>query len=363
MNIGDAIVLFGVIQGFTTGAIILRLKRGNRSSNYLIASLLFVLGLTCFNLLIGNLNWYIRYNWVGQFIRFFPLLHAILIGPIIYLMVKSEADSQFLFKSVRGHLLVGIWSFIPHFVEIYRSIFQPSADYRLFMEVFFRYGDIVLWSTATVYLLLSRRLLLKTEAKGRIKLLQNFINLFLLFQFVIWLPFLVVYVSPWDHIIWENGIDYYFIYIPMVVLIYWVGTRWVMDSSGFKQAREKREVLLDAQELESKVIKLKEVVESEKLYLDVDLSLKSLAGRIPMPINHLSYVLNEGLSKNFNEFINEYRVEEVCKKLNDDAFDHLTIAALALSSGFKSVPTFQRTFKQVKGKTPKEFKKGQEINS
>ena len=357
MNFADAIVLFGVLQGFALGVIIFWLNRGKRSSNLLVAALLFILGLTCLNLLIGNLDLYRRYEWLGTATRFFPFLHAILIGPIIYMVVRSEVDSQFSFKSVRVHLLPGLWSFIPHFVETYRTLFDPSADYGLFMEVFFRFGDVVLWSAATIYLLGSRRLLLKRDIGGRVQILKNFINIFLLFQFVIWLPFLIVYVSPWHFIIWDNGIDYYFIYIPMVALIYWVGIKWVMDRTSTDEKKEKRESLLDQKELAMHVDNLEKMMMAERPYLEADLSLKSLAQKIPMPINHLSYVLNEGLSKNFNEFINEYRVEEVCNKLKDTTYDHLTIAALALSSGFKSVPTFQRTFKQVKGKTPKEFKK------
>ncbi|MEL7006464.1 MAG: hypothetical protein AAFN93_27635, partial [Bacteroidota bacterium] len=148
MNFWDAIVLFGVIQGFATAGIILQSNRGNRKSNYLVASLLLILGLTCLNLLIDSLDLHIQYRWIYQINRFFPLLHAILIGPLIYLLVRCEVDRNFTFRNHRVHFLWVIWSFIPHFVELFRTLFRPYEDYSIFIEHFFRYGDIVLWGTS-----------------------------------------------------------------------------------------------------------------------------------------------------------------------------------------------------------------------
>jgi AraC-like DNA-binding protein len=56
------------------------------------------------------------------------------------------------------------------------------------------------------------------------------------------------------------------------------------------------------------------LVEAEKPYLEVELSLPDLARRLQMPVPLLSQVINEGTGKNFNDFINAYRVAEFLRQ-------------------------------------------------
>jgi AraC-like DNA-binding protein len=65
--------------------------------------------------------------------------------------------------------------------------------------------------------------------------------------------------------------------------------------------------------------------------------------------------LNNHLNKSFNEFVNEYRIEEVKKRLVEKGNEHLTISGIALDCGFNSQATFQRAFKHVTGVSPKEY--------
>jgi AraC-like DNA-binding protein len=67
-------------------------------------------------------------------------------------------------------------------------------------------------------------------------------------------------------------------------------------------------------------------------------------------------VLNQHLHTSFNEFVNEYRVSAFKQKLCTDEVKHLTIAGIAAECGFNSQATFQRTFRQVTGLSPSEFK-------
>jgi len=62
------------------------------------------------------------------------------------------------------------------------------------------------------------------------------------------------------------------------------------------------------------------------------------------------------LKKNFNDFINEYRVIDTARKMQDPAYDHITLLGIAFESGFNSKRTFNRVFKEMTGKSPVEFK-------
>ena len=68
-------------------------------------------------------------------------------------------------------------------------------------------------------------------------------------------------------------------------------------------------------------------------------------------------MLNQHLQKSFNEFVNYYRVEAIKTKLQDEAANNLTIAGVAMECGFNSQATFQRTFKDLTGMSPSEFRK------
>ena len=56
--------------------------------------------------------------------------------------------------------------------------------------------------------------------------------------------------------------------------------------------------------------KLKLLMNSEKLYLDNDLSLPKLAKHLDASCNETSFVINELYWDNFYNFINKYRIEE-----------------------------------------------------
>ena len=111
-------------------------------------------------------------------------------------------------------------------------------------------------------------------------------------------------------------------------------------------------------ELLQKSIWLQKTVDVRLLYQDAELSLGSLAEALEMSSHELSRVINVGLGKNFNDFINEYRIREVTQKMQDPAYDRMTLLGIALDSGFNSKTTFNRAFRQLTGKSPAEYKAG-----
>ncbi|RYF74627.1 MAG: AraC family transcriptional regulator, partial [Cytophagaceae bacterium] len=94
---------------------------------------------------------------------------------------------------------------------------------------------------------------------------------------------------------------------------------------------------------------------SEKPYLEPDLALPDLARRMHTNSVLLSQVINAGAGKNFNDFVNEYRVDEFKRQVRDPANAHLSFLGLALDCGFNSKATFNRAFKKFTGTSPKEF--------
>jgi len=77
----------------------------------------------------------------------------------------------------------------------------------------------------------------------------------------------------------------------------------VIKKSGKKKA------LLDKKTIHKYSERLINYMKEKKPYLDPDLTLRSLADQIDIHPNQLSWLLNESIGKNFNEFINHYRIE------------------------------------------------------
>ncbi|MEZ5000195.1 MAG: AraC family transcriptional regulator [Bacteroidales bacterium] len=100
---------------------------------------------------------------------------------------------------------------------------------------------------------------------------------------------------------------------------------------------------------------LLEYMDKEKPYLDRDLTIHNLSDMTGIPKHHITQVLNETYQRNFFMFINEYRVKEVIRRMEDPANSNFTILAIAYDSGFNSKSTFNTIFKSITGKTPSDF--------
>ncbi len=119
----------------------------------------------------------------------------------------------------------------------------------------------------------------------------------------------------------------------------------------------KKKALLDAETAATCKARLLDLIETQEPFLNPDLSLRSLAKQLDIHPNQLSWLLNDGFGKNFNAFINHYRVLAFKRFALDPANENITVMALAYDSGFSSKTVFNTYFKTETGITPKEFLK------
>mgnify|MGYP001222244515 CR=1 FL=1 len=103
--------------------------------------------------------------------------------------------------------------------------------------------------------------------------------------------------------------------------------------------------------------KLIEAMEEDKLYQESGLSISRLAEVLSMQEYQLRRVINQELNyRNFNQFLNHYRIMDSCRRLHDSRQDQLSIAEIALEVGYSSLSTFNKAFKEIKGVTPSQFR-------
>lgn len=87
----------------------------------------------------------------------------------------------------------------------------------------------------------------------------------------------------------------------------------------------------------------------------LDISLKDMAGELGYDYRYLSRVFNETMGVGFKTFVNQYRCDMVKSLMGSSSH---TLSQIALDSGFQSIRSFNRVFKQATGCAPSDFFKG-----
>lgn len=125
---------------------------------------------------------------------------------------------------------------------------------------------------------------------------------------------------------------------------------------GNEQKEKYKNSNLSDEQKEEYIEHIYSFMQTERPFLNAELTVQDLSKQLNISRHHLTEILNNDIGKNFFTFINEYRVEEVKRRLLDERFEHLTIVAIAFESGFNSKSTFNSIFKQNTGSTPSQWK-------
>jgi AraC-like DNA-binding protein len=105
---------------------------------------------------------------------------------------------------------------------------------------------------------------------------------------------------------------------------------------------------------------LRRLMEHDKVYREEGLSIGSLAAKLNIAEHGLRRLINQRLGhRNFNAFLNGYRLDDAMTALADPAQEPVPILTIALDAGFQSLGPFNRAFKSKTGMTPSEFRREQ----
>lgn len=115
--------------------------------------------------------------------------------------------------------------------------------------------------------------------------------------------------------------------------------------------------LISQEDVTTYIEQLTHLMEADKVYLDTSLTLRGLADDLKLHPNKLSWLLNKHQQKNFNEFVNGYRIEAFKTMALQPANKHLTLLGIAYECGFNSKSVFNDFFKKSTGATPKAWVK------
>lgn len=118
-----------------------------------------------------------------------------------------------------------------------------------------------------------------------------------------------------------------------------------------KNKETAKPLLLEAEQKELQN-KLTVYFNNEKPYLDASLSLNTIAEILEISTNKASYLINEVIGMNFNEYVNSFRLKHFKRISLLPENENITLLGLAFESGFNSKTVFNNFFKKHENTTP-----------
>ncbi len=354
------------LQAILFGFLLL-IKRPRTQANFLLSAVLSFFALTAFNLALFYILVLTGHPEIVPYVQL-ELLFGL--GPSLYLYTKSVTDPGYkMSKWAYLHFLPVVLEFIYYRTSFYRSgtISFTEHPHNILNRIFI----VEQWSgtiSASIYIVCSVKLLFDYHVWVK----NNYSNLHR--KTLQWLmkP-IIAYTTFW--ILWhiirladlfiytDTYRDFYFypMFIILSAITCWIGFKGYIktqiDVVGFiANNKANNEVFTHSPNLLSATARLiKNTMEKEKLYLDMDLNMVTFSDKAGLNPKLVSKVINSELNMNFHEFVNQYRVLEFMDRLKQPGHEKLTIWAHALESGFPSKSTFNHVFKKYSKITPSAY--------
>ena len=362
LSLFDIIILFGALQGLILGLVLLFSKPEERISgkkNYLALLVLILVynGLETF-------SWSSDATTFNYFFSLFPNVLIFGLGPCLYLYIRSFTHPEgYSLKTLYKHFgLVGVQFALRLFILLIATLNKQGTVLGLWSADLDNWHNIISDKLAVVvflfYLLLSGREIWLQYKDPQEQTPTKWLRILYLFTLLWGIAWAITTVYPVIFRTDKTGY-YYPIEVLQVLFIYWLGITGfyrikVVQVETQKKANAYFEGI-DNDVVEKCEKALAKAMEADKLYLDSELTVGKLAEHINISSKTISAVLNQHLKKGFSEYVNDYRLAEVKRRLARNETKTMTIAGIALDSGFNSMATFQRVFKASENMTPKEY--------
>ncbi|WP_296436855.1 helix-turn-helix domain-containing protein [Winogradskyella sp.] len=355
-------------------------KRRNISDIFLALILL----LTCYSqtcYTVGFMSWYDTFR--ATKINYFLINVGIALAPLIYLYVKSITTSNFKFKRVYWwHFALAI-TFVVYRLSIYTyDALQPGfskvQNGVLKLKVDEGYVLEVMGYIQTPFMLLYLAFTFQLFYNYRRKIIQYFSNTYKLelnwiLTFLILFSALFVYGTIQD-LIGSKYINLgyqerWWLNLSTAIVTLFVGIKGYftdttkLNKLDFKFSPKTIGISESSNSVEEKsisdndIIIIKHLMEKKKAYLNPELNLSDFAKLANMTRGQLSETINSGFNRNFNDFVNGYRVEAFKTMLKENKQQQLSLLGIAQDCGFNSKATFNRVFKKLTNYSPTEYLK------
>ena len=316
-------------------------------------------------------NFFIKYF----FLDYVHIPWHFLIAPFFYMFLihylEIEKRSKNILKIILPIFILIITiriGFVSFFSDTNTTdITHLFEKYTSLEEIFSLLVSLTVFAYSFQILSKKEKLFAKILSFDNLKWVYTFFKLGL-FTYLFWIIALAISVAL-------NYKEFIYSYYPLrvltTILIYWIGYQSIIQLRLLKERKDLRNQLtisstkidkttdeepIDAQKKDI-FNKIETLIIAEKLFTEPKLTVDFLATALDVNALKLTSIIKQFSDKNFNDFINEFRITFAKELLLDEAYKNYTITSIGLESGFNSKSSFYATFKKHTNLTPTEYQK------
>ncbi|WP_160114667.1 helix-turn-helix domain-containing protein [Aquimarina sp. AU474] len=347
MSFSDILLIIissaGLVHGVLFACYLSLFKKRKQITNLLLAWILIFMAFRISKSVLLNFG-----NRLEPVFIFAGLAFLLLIGPILRWYVLGMTRSNF--KLPKYYPL----ELLPFTLIFIASLFVTKEWYEnsKLVIIIFSSGLIFIYLHFAFYIAMSWRALQQTRANYQQQLQTKSQKAIFSWLRYVLIGFIVIWISYVLNIL-DDTVPYIIGPILYSVIIYFLSYKAFvlkatdLDGNVFKISND--------DELFNKIT---ELIVHNKLYKEPNISLTKVSKMIGKTPQLTSSVINQYAKRNFNDFINYYRIQDAKKILQDVESDMFTISSIAFDTGFSSLSSFNSAFKKFEGITPSSYRKG-----
>lgn len=366
LNPRSIICLIAILQGLVfAGLLGVRFIRRRERADLWLAILLLTFCSSLITPMIGFANVYDLNQWL----TYFPFSIYYSAGALVWLYTRNLTNARLRFE-LRDALL-----FLPSLIYLGIRLFLFAHDLEWKNWFGSNYGSSfstfvfvteLIWNLSLLGLSIAHyrryRLWLNDNFSDTEKIKFDWLRNFLYF-FTAFLLLGAAFDFVNSFVVKLSYIQFFYFELVLALATYALATAGYLRSKTIvldfadKALETTDDVLPDSsreREIEPLKRKILGIIDDEKIYLEPDITLGEFARRLGVNTSLLSYAINSGFGRNFNDFINGFRIDEVRRRLTRGDSGE-TMLEIALACGFNSKATFNRAFKKFTGVSPTEY--------
>jgi len=381
-SIFNMLFMIGVTQGLITSALLL-LSKGKSHSIRLLGIIIILYCLFSIKMLflnsgptdVGVIDFFMseNININNDFFVYLPIENALFFPPLFACYISLLLRKNFKLKSIHIlHLLPGIIFFI-YDLSIYLLIYdvQTLVEKNIIANIYY-YDFLTLFKSIFVVLFSLGYLYYSNNEIKEYKQLIFEVSHENNNPVCMWAKSILLWVCGFTIILFISFILELFgednrvmlavwkiMYLYVAVFIYYMGfcgyknmDSVICSEKYFIESISKKQKMIGLDLIEEK-IKFK--FETDKVFLDPNMSISQLSKSLGISNEKLSFVINKKFNVNFRDLLNSYRIKMAKEKLLELKTTHQTILSISYDSGFNSQASFYRAFKKFEGMSPKNY--------
>lgn len=331
----------GAFNGVLLSGYFLLLKKDRRLSDLFLGGLLLSLSVRIMK------SVFLFYN-PGLFQLFVQigLSACMLIGPFLYLYVTNARMENHQLKTRWWWYLVPVFLAIG-WLSYFFPFIGPPNSWGPFVGYIYKFWLLCILASGyqlrtTITRLWKRGVALSSEEIWLLNVFSGVSVIYLAYTTSSYTSYLV------------GALSFSFIFYLSLLLWYYQRNRKAIAAD---EPITNTNSVLTEEEAKSNMQQLSSLMDTDRLFLEPELTLVKLSRHIGIPGKQLSQSIKVVTQENYSRYIANLRVTEAKRLLASPEHAHWKIAAIGHDSGFNSLSAFNASFKQITGLTPAGYRK------